>query len=166
MEGLFAGVFLNATEHLMKHVSKVILAGSAFLCATSLSFGWSDHGGFPLSVAGAQARVGHPATPVSVAGAARRHVRHGAYAGAGLAGAAAVGAAAAFGSAYNSYPGGEPYYGNAGYGYTAGPYGAYAAMPYGAYGYRSYRSDCAPGPRVGAFATQPWDDVPTCPPYR
>jgi len=155
-------MFLNATEHLMKHVRKLILAGSAFLCATSLSFGWSDDSGVSLSVTSAQARVGRPATPVSVAGAARRHVRHGAYTGIGLAGAAAVGTAAAFGSAYNYYGGGP----DAGYGYSAGPYGAYAAMPYGAYGYGSYRMDCAPGPRVGAFASQPWDDVPTCPPYR
>ena len=136
----------------MKHVSKAIVASSAFLCATSLSFGWSDHGGVALSVASAQARVGRPATPVSVAGVARRQVRHGAYVGAGLAGAAAIGTAAAIGSGY-------------GYGYDAGPYGAYAAMPYGAYGYEHYRLDCAPGPRVGAFATQPWDDVPTCSPY-
>ena len=134
----------------MKHVSKTIIASSAFLCATSLSFGWSDHGGVQLSVASAQARVGRPATPVSVAGVARRQVRHGAYVGAGLAGAAAVGTAATIGSAY---------------GYDAGPYGAYAAMPHGAYGYGYYRQGCAPGPRVGAFATQPWDDVPTCPSY-
>jgi hypothetical protein len=62
----------------MKHVRKAIVAGSAFLCATSLSFAWSDHGGVALSVASAQARVGRPATPVSVAGVARRHVRRGA----------------------------------------------------------------------------------------
>ena len=87
---------------------------------------------------------------MSVAGVARRHVRRGAYVGAGLAGATAVGTAAAVGAAY---------------GYDSGPYGAYAAMPYGPYGYGYYRLDCAPGPRVGAFATQPWDDVPTCSPY-
>ena len=110
----------------MKHARKAILAVSAFLCATSLSFDWSDHGGLPLSVASAQARVGRPATPVSVAGVARRHVRRG-------------------------------------YGY--GPYGAYAAVPYGAYGYRYYRRDCAPGPRVGAFATAPWTGARTCPRY-
>src|SRR5262245_59283156 len=149
----------------MKHARKAILAGSAFLCATSLSFDWSDHGGVPLSVASAQARVGRPATPVSVAGVARRHVRRGAHLGVGLAGAATVGAAAAIGSPYNDYYGGGPYYRDAGYGYKAGPYGAYAAVPYGAYGSGYYRLDCAPGPRVGAFATQPWDDVPTCPPY-
>ena len=175
----------------MKHARKAILAGSAFLCATSLSFGWSDHGGLPLSVASAQARVGRPATPVSVAGVARRHVRRGGYVGAGLAGAAAVGTAAAIGSAYyNGYYRGGPYYRGAGYGYGAGPYeaygggpyeaygavlpyggyvaapyGGYGAVPYGAYGYGYYRTDCVPGPRVGAFATQPWTDAPTCPPY-
>src|SRR6201987_5465393 len=101
----------------MKHVRKAILAGSAFLCATSLSFGWSDHGDPLLSVSSAQARVGRPATAVGVAGVTRRHVRRGAYVGAGLAGAAAVGTAAAIGSAYNSYYGADPYYGGAGYGY-------------------------------------------------
>lgn len=34
-----------------------------------------------------------------------------------------------------------------------------------AYGYGYYRSGCLPGPRVGAFATAPWTDTPTCPPY-
>ena len=164
----------------MKHARKVILAGSAFLCATSLSFGWSDQGGLPLSITSAQARVGRPATPVSVAGVARRHVRRGAYLDAGLAGAAALGAAAAVGSAYNGYYGDDPYYRDTGYGYgpyevyDAGPYeaydavpygyGAYVAVPYGAYGYGYYRLDCAPGRRVGAFATAPWTDAPTCPP--
>jgi hypothetical protein len=115
----------------MKHITKAILAGSAFLSATSLSFGAPDRGGLPLSVASAQARVGHPATPASVAGVTRRHVRHGAY----VAGATAVGTTAAVRSAY------------------------------GAYGYGYNRSGCLPGPRVGAFATSPWDSTPTCPPY-
>ena len=157
----------------MKHVRKAIAAGYAFLCTTLLSFGWSDYGPVPLWVASAQARVGRPATPVSAAGVARRQVRHGAHLG--DAGGTALGAAAAIGSTYNGYYGDDPYYRDAGYGYgyDAGPYGAYAAepyaagaaVPYGAYGYGYYRLDCAPGPRVGAFATQPWDDVPTCPPY-
>lgn len=156
----------------MKHATKAILASSAFLCATPLSFGWSDHGGPSLSVASAQARVGRPATPVSVAGVTRRHVRRGAV-GAGVAGAAAVGTAAAIGSAYNGYYGDNSYYPAAGYGYGAGPYAAYAAVPYGAYGAAPYGApgfgyqgaSCAPGPRVGAFASQPWDNMPTCPPY-
>ena len=50
--------------------------------------------------------------------------------------------------------------------YYAGPApaGAYAAVPYApGYGY-GYARGCAPGPRVGAFATQPWDNKPTCGP--
>ena len=137
----------------MKHARKAILAASAVLCATSLSFGWSDHGGLPLSVASAQARVGRPATPVSVAGVARRHVRRGAYVGPGLAGATAVGTAAAIGSAaYNGYYGDDADYSDAGYGYAAGPYGAYAAVPYGAYDYGYYRLDCVRILQVGLRA--------------
>jgi hypothetical protein len=49
-------------------------------------------------------------------------------------------------------------------------YSSYWSYPtynshYGAYGYGYYRSACVPGPRVGAFATAPWTDAPTCPPY-
>jgi hypothetical protein len=36
---------------------------------------------------------------------------------------------------------------------------------YGAYGGGDYWSGCLPGPRVGAFATAPWTDTPTCTPY-
>jgi hypothetical protein len=58
---------------------------------------------------------------------------------------------------YNSY-----------WGYPA--YSSYWSYPtynsyYGAYGYGYYRSACVPGPRVGAFATAPWTDAPTCPTY-
>ena len=38
--------------------------------------------------------------------------------------------------------------------------GAYA--PYGAYG--AYGAYCNPAPRVGAFATQPWDQATPCEP--
>lgn len=38
--------------------------------------------------------------------------------------------------------------------YSGGAYG-----PYGAYG-----AYCNPAPRVGAFATQPWDQAPPCEP--
>ncbi|WP_198030305.1 hypothetical protein [Bradyrhizobium sp. Tv2a-2] len=45
-------------------------------------------------------------------------------------------------------------------------YPSYRAYPtynsyYGAYDYGYYRSACAPGPRVGAFATAPWTDAPS-----
>src|SRR3981081_4865215 len=84
----------------MKHARKTALAASAFTCAALLSFGWAEQGGISLSIESAQARVGRPLTPVSVAGVARRHNRRAVY-GAGVvgAGAAAVGTAAAIGTA-------------------------------------------------------------------
>ncbi|SDJ36600.1 hypothetical protein SAMN05216338_104741 [Bradyrhizobium sp. Rc2d] len=36
---------------------------------------------------------------------------------------------------------------------------------YGADGYGYYTSGCLPAPRVGAYATAPWTDTPTCSPY-
>jgi hypothetical protein len=113
----------------MKYVRKAALAASVVACAALFSFGWSEQGGISLSVESAQARVGRPLTPVSVAGVARRQTRRSVY-GAGIAGAAAVGTAAAVAAA--------PYYGGAGY-YSGGPYyhGAqyYARGPYASYGY-------------------------------
>jgi hypothetical protein len=81
----------------------VAIATSALVGATLLSFGWSERCGVSLAVDSAQARVGRPLTPVSVAGVGRRQTRR-AY------GAAAVGAAAA-GTAY--YYGTQPSYGYA-----------------------------------------------------
>jgi hypothetical protein len=106
----------------MKHVGKVALAASAFVCTALLSFGWSEQGGLSLSVESAQARIGRPLTPVSVAGVARRQTRRAVY-GAGIAGAAVVGTAAAVAAA--PYYGGGPYYQGA----------RYARDPYAAYGY-------------------------------
>jgi hypothetical protein len=79
-------------------LKRFAIATPAFACAALLSFGWSEQGGVSLSIESAQARVGRPLTPVSVAGVARRQTRR-AY------GAAAVGAAAA-GTAY--YYGAQP----------------------------------------------------------
>jgi hypothetical protein len=110
----------------MKHMTKVAIATSTFACAALLSFGWSDQHGISLSVESAQARVGRPLTPVSVAGVARRQTRRGAYGygaglvGAGVAGAAAIGTAAAIG-ATSPYYGGGPYYTGTTY-YGGGPY--------------------------------------------
>ena len=104
----------------MKHVRRTVLVATAFTCAALFSFGWSEQGGISLSIESAQARVGRPLTPVSVAGVARRQTRRAAYGygagvvGAGLAGAAVVGTAAAVAAA--------PYYGGTGY---SGPYAAY-----------------------------------------
>ena len=113
----------------MKHVRMAAVAASAFACTALLSVGWSEQGGISLSVESAQARVGRPLTPVSVAGVARRQTRRAVY-GAGIAGAAVVGTAAAVAAA--------PYYGRMGY-YSGGPYyqgaGYQARGPYAAYDY-------------------------------
>lgn len=109
-----------------RSMRKMAIAISTFACAALLSFTWSEQRGVLLSVESAQARVGRPLTPVSVAGVARRQTRRAVY-GAGLAGAAVVGTAAAVASA--------PYYGG-GY-YSGGPYqgaGYYAGGPYASFG--------------------------------
>jgi hypothetical protein len=67
------------------------------------------------------------------------------------------------GDPYPSYSGYNSYWG-----YPA--YSSYWGYPtydsyYGADGYRYYTSGCLPGPRVGAFATAPWTDTPTCSRY-
>ena len=135
----------------MKHVRKAALAATAFACAALFSFGWSEQRGVSLSIESAQARVGRPLTPVSVAGVARRHNRR-AY-GYSVAGAAAVGAAAVAANSYYGYNNpnagyyaGSPYYQGSGY-YTGGPYGAY-----GSYGYQDYATrngfKCQPGTMV------------------
>jgi hypothetical protein len=89
---------------------KVAIVVSAFACTALLSFGWSEQGGVSLSVESAQARVGRPLTPVSVAGVARRQTRR-AVVGAGIAGGA-IAAGAIATAPY--YAGGGPY---ARYGY-------------------------------------------------
>jgi hypothetical protein len=72
----------------MKQVAlKSVLAAAAMVCAVSGSIGWSRDNGLSLSVESAQARVGRPLSPVSVAGVARRSTRR------AVVGGAAVGAA-------------------------------------------------------------------------
>src|SRR5258706_9386075 len=132
----------------MKHARKTALAASAFTCAALLSFGWSEQGGISLSIESAQARVGRPLTPVSVAGVARRQTRRAVY-GAGVvgAGAAAVGTAGAVaatspnwgwgGNPYQTgtgYYAGGPYYGGSVRGARAAYYGGYPAAPGGGVG--------------------------------
>jgi hypothetical protein len=105
-------------ENAMKQLSlrKIAIAASAFACTALLSFGWSEQGNVSLSVENAQARVGRPLTPMSVAGVARRHTRRAVY-GAGVVGAGAVVAGA--------YYAGRGYYGNPGYYGGSGPYAYY-----------------------------------------
>jgi hypothetical protein len=116
--------------------TKIAIAISTFAGAALLSFGWSEQRGLSLSVESAEARIGRPGTPLSVAGVARRQNRRAAYAyGAGVAGA---GLAAGYG-----YYRGSPYAGTGwgnygGYG-TSGDYGTYGGYP-GAYTYDAYSS--------------------------
>jgi hypothetical protein len=106
----------------MKHASlgKTAIAVSVFACATMLSIDWTEQKGVSLSVESAQARVGRPLTPVSVAGVARRQGRRAAI-GAAAIGAAAVGAGVV-GAGY--YGATAPYYG------SGGPYAYYGGQDY------------------------------------
>jgi hypothetical protein len=133
----------------MKQMSltTVAIGASTFACAALLSFGWSEQRGLSLSVEKAEARVGRPLTPVSVAGVARRQNRRAAY-GAGVvgAGAAAVGTAAAIGTAGaiaatspNWGWGGNPYQTGTGY-YAGGPYYGGSVRGAGAAYYGGYPS--------------------------
>jgi hypothetical protein len=106
----------------MKQVSlgKAAIAVSVFACATILTFDWTEQKGLSLSVESAQARVGRPLTPVSVAGVARRQGRRAAI------GAAAVGAGVVGGgvAAAGYYGATAPYYGG------GGPYAYYGGQDY------------------------------------
>ena len=106
----------------MKQVSlgKAAIAVSIFACATMLSFDWTDQKGVSLSVESAQARVGRPLTPVSVAGVARRQGRRAAI-GAAAVGAGVVGAGVAAAGYYGAT---APYYG------SGGPYAYYGGQDY------------------------------------
>jgi hypothetical protein len=111
------------------------IVGAALLAAAPFSLQWSQKT-VTLSLDRADARLGRPLTPMSVAGVHRRAYRRAAY-----------GTAAAYG--VGSYYGasGYPGYSYSSYGYPASGYGsyyAYAGYPgygYGNYGYRpGYRA--------------------------
>ena len=73
----------------MKQISKKWWLCAAIIACTAIgSVQWSQEDGLSFSIGSAQARVGRPATPVSVAGVARRTTRR------AVVGGAAVGAAA------------------------------------------------------------------------
>ena len=134
----------------MKQMSfgKIAVAATTFACATLFSFDWSEQRGASLSIESAQARVGRPLTPVSVAGVARRQYRRGTYGygygagvvGAGLA-AGAVGTAAVAATSPWGY--------RAAYGYGPVTAGA-AASPSGYYG--------DGGSGGGYYAASTWGD--------
>ena len=73
----------------MKHISlkRALLVVAVVACGAG-SVEWSS-GGISFSVGSAQARVGRPLTPVSVAGVARRTTRRAVVGGAVVGGAAA-----------------------------------------------------------------------------
>jgi hypothetical protein len=76
----------------MKRVSikRVLLVAAAVACGVAGSVGWSQNDGLSMSIDSAQARVGRPLTPVSVAGVARRTTRRAVVGGAVVGGAACV----------------------------------------------------------------------------
>jgi hypothetical protein len=96
----------NYREQIMNKLSLLGgTLGAALLLATApFSLQWSPAGTLSLSLDKAEARIGRPLTPLSIAGVNRR-VHRRAYYGAWAAGAAAAGAAAA-----GAYYYGQPYY--------------------------------------------------------
>ena len=79
----------------MKQISlkRALLVATVVACGISGSVGWSENEGVSLAGESAQARVGRPLTPVSVAGVARRTTRR-AVVGGAVVGGAVVGAPA------------------------------------------------------------------------
>jgi hypothetical protein len=73
-------------------MNKVLLATVVVACGVLGTSEWSPSNGLSISIESAQARVGRPLTPVSVAGVARRTTRRAVVGGAAV-GAAAVGTA-------------------------------------------------------------------------
>jgi hypothetical protein len=151
-------------------LAKIAIATTTFACTALLSFSWSEQRGASLSIESAQARVGRPLTPVSVAGVARRQNRRAAYGyGAGVVGAgvaaAAIGTAAAATSpwGYGSYAyGGDPSaYGAGGY-FASSPWGDYDCRnPYG-YPCKPYAAKDwypAAGVAAGYIAPRPYVGV-------
>jgi hypothetical protein len=123
---------------MMKRLSALgIIAAAALFCAAPLSLQWSQKS-VTLSLDSAEARIGRPLTPLSVAGVHRRAYRR-AYRGAVYGGAAAA-AAYGVGSYYQGYSYPAYSYGNYGYPtYSYGNYG-YPAYRYGGYYRPAYRA--------------------------
>jgi hypothetical protein len=139
------------------HLTKLAIAGSTVACAALFSLNWSEQRGVSLSVESAQARVGRPLTPMSVAGVARRQERRGAYGyGAGVVGAAAVGTAAAVAATSPNWGWGSgPYYSGAGnYGVTGvSPYRGGPSNYGGALGANAYYPESTASDSSGWYIT-------------
>ena len=138
-----------------KSFRKIAIATTAFTCATLFSFGWSQQHGASLSIDSAQARVGRPLTPVSVAGVARRTNRRAAYGyGAGVA-AAAIGTAAVAASSPYAYERSGAYAPAAYYGESSAYADSYAASePSGNARSGPYAASAYYG--GGYYADSPW----------
>jgi hypothetical protein len=113
------------------------IVGAALLTAAPFSLQWSQKT-VSLSLDSADARIGHPLTPGSVAGVNRRVHRRAAYGA-----AAAYGVGSYYGASGYPASGYGSYYASAGY--PASGYGSYYASAgypgYGNYGYRpGYRA--------------------------
>jgi len=129
---------------------KIAAAGATALCAgilctTPYSLSVTPQGSVSLSLDRAAARIGHPLTPMSVAGVHRRAMRRTYGVGANLgyhpvARAALYGAAAAGAGYYGAG------YGGYGYGYPAYSYGYGTGYSYPSYGYGYGTGYSAPGP--------------------
>jgi len=104
-----------------------IIGGAALLTAVPFSVQWSQKN-VSLSLDSADARIGRPLTPFSIAGARRRAYRRAVYGG-----IAGYGLGSYYGYGYPAYS-----Y-SSGYGYPAYGYGSYSygypAYSYGSYGY-------------------------------
>ena len=105
----------------MKKLSTLgMIVGATVLCAAPVSMHWSPTKEVRLSLDTAQARIGRPLTPFSVAGVHRRMYRRAYYGG--------------YGGYYGYH---RPYYAYGGYYHR--PYYAYGYhRPYYAYGYHPY----------------------------
>jgi hypothetical protein len=156
---------LHRTESVMKqNMKNFTVAASTFVVAALFSVGWSEQSGVSLSVEKAEARVGRPLTPVSVAGVARRHYRRAAIGTAAAVGATAWGAGyygggpsygGAVRDAHAAYYGGSPY--TSGTPVSTHPHYAVTASPqdgpwYGYSGWDDYAARngirCTPGTMV------------------
>src|SRR6476620_6461058 len=135
-------------ESMRQNLKRVTLAAAAFTFAALFSFSWSEQSGLSLSIEKAEARVGRPLTPVSVAGVARRQYRRAAI-GTAAVGAAAVGA---------GYYAGSPYYSDRVRSAQAAYYGGYpsgALAVDGGTPHYAVRAYYAGGPWYGYSG---WDD--------
>ena len=124
---------------------KIAAAGATALCAgilctTPYSLSVTPQGSVSLSLDSAVARIGHPLTPMSVAGVHRRAMRRTYGVGANLgyhpvARAALYGAAATGAGYYGAGYGWGGYGYGTGYGYPAYGYGYGTGYSYPSYGY-------------------------------